>query len=105
MLPALRATKSSPSLRSANTSSGGTRLSEHVSIVAHGVCAWAICSRCLERSTAHNYGASLAYFSFGAFTRAIASFAVTFVEAPAANAGARPNTAVATMLVAAKERN
>ena len=56
MLPALRATKSSPRPRPPNNSSGGTRLSEQLTMVAHGACDSASLLRRACRSAVHSSG-------------------------------------------------
>src|SRR5208282_4888391 len=105
MLPALRATKSSPTPSPPNSSSGGTRLSEQVIIVAHGVCPFATLSRCFKRSTAQSWGA-LTYLSLPAFSFANASSAVTFVvAAPAAKERRTAKKLTATTPAADRERN
>jgi len=103
-LPELRAMKRSPRPTPPKISSGSTRPSEQVSIVAHGVCAFATCSRCLERSTAQSWGA-LTYFSFPAFSRSMASLAVMLVVWLAANAEYLPAEATVAVLANASETN
>jgi hypothetical protein len=66
-LPALRATKSSPTPSPPNSNSGGRRLSEQVKITAQGLCPLATSSRCFRKSTAQTCGAVM-YFSLPAFS-------------------------------------
>src|SRR5271156_2240352 len=80
IFPALRATNNSPRPTPPKINSGDTRLSEQVSIVAHGDWALATPVRCLAISAAHRSGA-LKNFSLPALSFARASSGVTAVAA------------------------